>query len=121
MNQESTVASPEVGTDNSASIAVSLPADSPVVAQLRVAFEEAIASKEFTSSTNHVKKALKALEVPDLEARFAKQFRDVAIRNLLSDAAKKSDGTSVPYPTDDAINTELNRLLANRKAKLAAA
>lgn len=96
------------------------PTQSTTASQIRKACEDAVASLDFLNSTGLIKKALKALEVPDPEARFRKLFKEVAIRNLLSKATKDASG-NVPYPSDAALTTEVERLFANRKANQAKA
>ena len=95
-------------------------AQSTTASQIRKACEEAVASLDFLNRASLIKKALKALEVRDPEARFRKLFKEVAIRNLLSKATKDASG-NVPYPSDAALTTEVERLFANRKANQAKA
>ncbi|MEI8280494.1 MAG: hypothetical protein WCG87_12075 [Bacteroidota bacterium] len=95
----------------------------PTVEQIKTmvqqAVDAALASTDFTSDINLVTKALKALAVPDAEARFRKQFRDVAVRNLLKKAPVVNG--NVAYPSDAVIDTEVSRLFANWRAKQAKA
>jgi len=95
------------------------PAESAVKVQLREAFEAAIASRDFINSSSLVRKAHKALEIPDPDARFRKLFKDVAIRNLLKKAPVVNG--SVSYPSDAALATEVQRLLDKRQANQATA
>jgi hypothetical protein len=88
--------------------------------QILKACEAAVTSLDFIRDVKLVTKAIKALEIPDAEARFRSQFRTVAIRNLLSNA-KKDDNGNVPYPSDAVIDTEVSRLFTNWRAKQAKA
>jgi len=86
---------------------------------LRQAFEAAIVSRLFTGDKKVVEKAIAALAIPDPDARFRKQFADVARRNLLAKAAADEHG-NIRNPSQEAINAEVERLIANLKAKKAA-
>jgi len=91
-------------------------AQSASASQIRKACEDAVASLDFLNDEKLVRKALKALEIPDTEARFNKQFLAVATRNLLSKATKDANG-NVPYPADTAIDAEVQRLFTNWRAR----
>jgi len=83
---------------------------------LAEAYATAVESPLFNSNEELIEKAIDALLAFDPDSRWRKQFRSVAIRNLLTKAAKTAKD-NVPYPAEDAILEETNRLLANRKAK----
>jgi len=83
---------------------------------LAEAYATATESPLFNSNGELIDKAIDALLAFDPDSRWRKQFRSVAIRNLLAKATKNADG-NIPYPTEDAIQEETNRLLANKKAK----
>jgi hypothetical protein len=90
------------------------------ITALRQAFEAALASADFKNDKKVVEKAIKALEIPDPDARFRKQFFNVAKRNLLDEATPDENGY-ILHPSNAAINAEVERLLTNRRAKLATA
>ena len=92
------------------------PTTAEVTAMVQQAVDAALASTDFTGDIKVVNKALEALQIPDPDARFRKQFSDVATRNLLAKAPKDDNG-KVAYPSDEAVKAEVDRLLANLKAK----
>lgn len=96
------------------------PTVAEVKAMVQQAVDAALASPLFTGNLNVVNKALEALQIPDPDARFRKQFSDVARRNLLAKATEDENG-NIRKPSDEAINAEVDRLLTNLKAKKAKA
>jgi hypothetical protein len=96
------------------------PTVSEVKAMVQQAVDAALASPLFTGDIKVVNKALEALQIPDPDARFRKQFHDVAKRNLLAKATEDENG-NIRKPSDVAINAEVDRLLTNLKAKKAKA
>lgn len=79
------------------------------------AVDAALASPLFTGNLKVVNKALEALAIPDPYARFRKQFKDVALRNLLAKAPVVNG--QVAYPSNEALAAELERLIDELKAK----
>jgi len=99
---------------------VTLLGTKPTVEQVKVmvqqAVDAALASTYFTSDLKQVNKALEALQIPDPDARFRKQFSTVARRNLLANATEDENG-NIRKPSHEAIKAEVDRLLTNLKAK----
>ncbi|MDD2271120.1 MAG: hypothetical protein PHP95_04185 [Desulfuromonadaceae bacterium] len=123
-NQAVSPQSPATSTIETASnIAFSFGAK-PTVAEIKAmvqhAVDAALASSAFTGDIKVVNKALEALAIPDPDARFRKQFSDVARRNLLAKAPEDENG-NIRKPSDAAINAEVDRLLTALKAKKAKA
>lgn len=96
------------------------PSVDEIKAMVQQAVDAALASPLFTGNLNVVNKALAALAIPDPDARFRKQFHDVAKRNLLVRATADEHG-NIRQPSDEAINAEVERLIAKLKAKKAKA
>lgn len=93
------------------------PTTEQVKTMVQQAVDAALASPLFTGNINVVNKALAALAIPDPDARFRKQFRDIAIRNLLAKATVVNG--QIAYPSETDIANELSRLLQSRKNKQA--
>lgn len=93
------------------------PTTEQVKAMIQQAVDAALASPLFTGDEKVVRKALEALAIPDIYARFRKQFQDVALRNLLA-KAPVVDG-QIAYPTTEAKAAEVERLINELKAKKA--
>ncbi|MDD2231123.1 MAG: hypothetical protein PHY48_17185, partial [Candidatus Cloacimonetes bacterium] len=81
------------------------PTVADVKAMVQQAVDAALASPLFTGNLNVVNKALESLQIPDPDARFRKQFSDVARRNLLAKAPEDENG-NIRKPSDAAINAE---------------
>jgi hypothetical protein len=92
-------------------------ANDDLMIRLDEAYATACASGSFKGSKSHIQKAIDAL-MDDPEGRFRRQFEKTALKNLLAKATRNADG-SVPYPSEEDINNEVERLLGNRRAKLA--
>lgn len=75
------------------------------------------ASGSYPASEKYIQKAIEAL---DTEARWRKQFTKTAIKTLLAKAAKDlKPGEAITFPSEVAINAEVERLLKNLRDKKA--
>lgn len=89
------------------------------VTDLKAAFELAIVSPDFIDNKKKVEAAIKALAVPNAEARVIAQLKTHAEKSLYAKAAMCAlkNNTMVVAPTQEAINAKVAEGLAAWKAK----